>query len=99
MPRRIRDYAKERAQRDAKYLRLEGKTYNQHESQRRKDVAKAEGYINFKQRQKVKKFTRKLAQQLADRHFTEEMLELGDSNDPLYWAAFQAWYNRRFLPA
>ena len=108
MAKRIRDYAKERAQRDTKYRKLIGASYNEYDAGRRKrkailDTAHLGQDFNRyeKSRRESIEPRKQAAQDLIDRtmrHYEEtghtmEDLE-HDLEDSDYWSNFRAMYDK-----
>jgi hypothetical protein len=123
--RKPRDYAKERAQRDAKY-RVQGfKSYNDRETKRRNANARSEGFVNssaqrkwLNEQAKTLGFPTHGARLKAERKVLEDSMKVRtyldnladqlaagmnpadiDIDDPLYWQAFKANYERVGVPA
>jgi len=83
---KARDYAKERANRNAKYQALGYKSYNAYETERRNKKAKTQGYRNYYRKTKGKQLAAKIVDYLAAREL--------NFSDPSYWTMFRQMYDR-----
>lgn len=99
-PERIRDYANERAQRDAKHMAAGYKSYNDYEYQRRaKQAVEVEGYSSLgakrAQQKKVQRFTERFIEKVSEVGFNfEEWLEDDDFDETTYWELFRDSYGK-----
>lgn len=99
-PARVRNYEKERAQRDAKHMAAGFKSYNDYEYQRRaRQAVEVEGYASLgekrAQQQKVKRFTQRFIDRVTEVGFNfEEWLEDEDFDEGLYWELFRDSYGK-----
>jgi hypothetical protein len=105
VPKRERDYAKERARRDAKYKALGYKGYNQYDKERRQRLRKDSQYSkewHKLREQQIRSKPKVDPQELVDKllkHFEEAGNDMsffdqyGDYDESAYWAAFRVAYN------
>ena len=103
MPKRVRDYAKERAGRDAKYRAQGYKSYNDFEHYRRYAKAKSEGYSSYYEKVRSRKAPGKTADELAKRlsarlRLVKHNLDTSSLNDLLntddFWDEFRTLYDK-----
>ena len=93
MPKRVRDYAKERARRDAKYQALGYKSYNKFETERRNKKAKTQGFKNAYRKRKALTLAEKLVQALDAKGVAYDDKLTPD--DPVFWSWFRMLYSRQ----
>lgn len=99
-PERIRDYAKERAGRDTKYMALGFKSYNDYEQKRReREAVEVEGFTSYnakrQHQRRVKRFTQRFIDKVTEVGFNfEEWLEDDDFDEGIYWELFRDSYGK-----
>ena len=103
MPKRVRNYANERARRDIKYRAQGYKSYNDYEHYRRYAKAKSEGYSSYYEKVRSRKATSKTDDELAKRltarlRLVKHNLDTSSLNDLLntedFWEEFRTLYDK-----
>jgi len=89
-----RDYAKERANRDAKYQALGYKSYNQYDTERRRNKANKAGFKTYGRMVARQKKAQQLAERIGE-YLDERELDF----DSDYWDMFRQMYDRGAITA
>lgn len=89
MAKKDRDYAQERTNRDAKYKALGYKSYNQYDSERRRNKAQKSGFKSYYQMKEPSRKAKRLAQGIVE-YLDERGLDFKSD----YWDMFRQMYDR-----
>ena len=102
MPKRVRNYANERARRDIKYRAQGYKSYNDYEHKRRNAKARSENFRSYSEKVRSRKTSEYTADELAKRlaarfRLTETDLDISSLDDILnedFWEKFRTLYDK-----